>query len=105
LPFKSEREAVLALELNNVKELLEVIQGSSAYSDAKAHFDEAIEWLTFTVNSGRDLSKSQAALKRAASGLEELCNRVDDLLPATSRQRAVLPDEVKEPLPPGTLSL
>jgi len=86
----------------------QIAHGRFAYGKAKADFDGVIAGLETALAQSatpESLSSLHAALERGASGLEEFCESVGNLLPKTSGQKNVLADIVKQAIGPLIKSL
>ena len=86
----------------------QITRGQLDYSKAKADFDGVIAGLVTALaerGTPESLPTLNVALERGASGLEEFCKSVSDLLPNTSGQKNVLVDIAKVAIEPLVKSL
>jgi hypothetical protein len=104
---RSRAEVCVAL-LKGHGDEAQIARGQLAYGKSKADFDGVIAGLETALAqraTPESLSSLNAALERGASGLEEFCKSVGDLLPNTSGQKNVLVDIVKQAIEPVIKSL
>jgi len=104
---RSRAEVCVAL-LKGHGDPAQIARGQLAYGKSKSEFDGVIAGLETALAqraAPESLSALNAALERGASGLEEFCKSVSDLLPNTAGQKNVIVDIVKQAIEPVVKSL